>query len=230
MRFLAPIVDPMFMLNMDATTFKIEINGEEFVWHIHEEGDTEQVQREGEMATVVYIKEMVLTNTYGNVAETVYIIQDKTMDPEDCVHYLVRDIGVSLLNATQGHIFVMKSRAANAKFNDMYFRKIIVPYIDDARYTYRLSQNLDYEEDEELDDYVEDFSDCKVLITFDGEKTQTDGFLATEVMEYCDQSNIFLVKLAASCTKIQQPLDAGKKFDSKKKAKSGKGHLHSPRT
>ncbi len=42
--FFSQIVDPALTLNMDATTFRIETNGDEFVWHIHEAGDKDQVQ------------------------------------------------------------------------------------------------------------------------------------------------------------------------------------------
>jgi hypothetical protein len=211
-------IDPSLHVNMDATTFKIEIDGDEVVWHIREDGDKEQVQREGQMNTVVFIKEMCFTNSYGNISETVYIIQDPNMHDEDCKHYVVRDLGSSMLNATHGHIFVMKSRAANMKFNDLYFRKVIIPYINDIRTTFRLSKDIHFDADEASEEEDEEYSDVPVLFTFDGEKVQLDGFMSPELLDFCTKSYISMVKLAASCTKIQQLLDACKKFDSKKKA------------
>ena len=162
----------------------------------------------------VFIKEVALCNAYGHVSETCYIIQDPNMSPDECVRYSVFDLGSSMVAGAFGHLFVMKSRAANMKFNQIYFSKIVIPFIDDLRRTIRADLNLDYNESDLEND---DSSALPVLLTFDGEKVQLDGFIDDDVIKYCSDNGIYLLKLAAGCTKIQQPLDSGNKFDSKKK-------------
>jgi hypothetical protein len=80
----------VYYQHMDGTTFKIRRNKDgTFVWHIHEDGDTEQVQRHHEHNLDLFIKEMNFANATGDVSESIYIIQDPTLSKEDCYHYYV---------------------------------------------------------------------------------------------------------------------------------------------
>jgi hypothetical protein len=209
--FIDSKVKDSLKINMDATTFKIEQDKDgKYVWHIHEAGDKEQVQRHQEHNLCLFIKEMNFTNSYGDVCDSIYIVQDPNLQKDECYHYLVPGLSSAQIAGAAGHLFVMQSRAANAKFNQTVIEKIALPYIDDLRRNETLATDVNSEVDDDDADLE------PVAWLFDGEKVQLDGFLDKRLIEFCNTNKIFLIKLAASCTKWQQPLDAGKKFVAKK--------------
>jgi hypothetical protein len=206
------------MLSMDATTYFIETDKDnKLVWHIPHRDDRKQVQRKGEGGLGLFIKEMCLVNGIGDSSDSVYIIQDPDMDADECVHYVVPGLSSSLIAGALGHIFVMKSRAANVKFNQMYIEFVFVPFTVDIRRNLQISKDIDAPVDSDRDDEDDSLCGDRILFTFDGEPVQLAGFFDEDFIEYCSSNRIIALKLAASCTAIQQPLDAGNKFDSKKK-------------
>jgi hypothetical protein len=193
-------------VNMDATSFEIVRDKEgKIVWHIHRKGDKNPVRRSGQGGMGVNIKEVNLVCSNGDVSESVYVISDKTMGEDECLHKAVPALSSSIIAGTIGHLFIMKSRSPNHLFMEMYNKFILFPFFDNIRLTDQASRNYGVESDDS------NSRDTPIVFFLDGEDKQLDVYRSDEVAASMEYERVCIVKLPPSSTSKTQPLDVGKK-------------------
>jgi hypothetical protein len=212
---------PRIFVNGDAMSVEVERDKDnKIVWHCHNKGDKLPVRRSGTGGMCVYIKEVNLVCSNGDVSDSVYVIQDKSMEKNDCLHYTVLGLSSSQISGSQGHIFIMESRSPNHRFMELYNEKVLFPFFDTIRLTDHCSRMDSVEPDDN------NSRDTPIVYFLDGEDQQLDIYRSDEVADRMKFERVTIVKLPPSATSKTQPLDVGKKHDSKKKSIRANTEVH----
>lgn len=199
-----PLIDPMLLLNIDATTFYLEFgkDGAE-VWVPEERDDSRNVKRRASKGMNLFIKYYLLMNSLGTISNDVYVCSDKSLPVDECVIEQVPGLSPSNQSGAKGHLVIMKDRSGNEKFFEWLYLTYCVDFVNKLRRDYDL--------------YESDSTPKRALLTMDGEEVQIRIFKTEAAQKLLEENRITVIKLAASTSSVQQPCDVCRAFQSTKK-------------
>lgn len=210
---MIPLVNYNLIINMDATQFKVGFNSKQTIkvfYVADDESDDAVLDPDIELGhkrprqlkaapqpsdgtgglTCLFIKYMLIMSAGGKVCCPVYILADDSLDKEEFYHYELPGLGVSTDARNRGYIVFCKTRCCNIAFYKWLNESIIVLFIMDIR------------------SGTDGLGDTDTAwLSLDGEDVQIKGYISDAGLERMRETNIVVMKLAASTTEITQACD-----------------------
>ena len=131
------------------------------------------------------------------------------MGDEDYFSQLVAGLSSSYITDSnqEGWVYICKTKAGNRGLWLHYFKEVLIPIITKSRECHRRANTVS------PDGAPLPFSlKCRPMLTSDGEAIIMNTIFTDTVLSSFRDAEIDYLKLGPSCTKIQQPWDAGTLF------------------
>ncbi len=205
-------IDPTLLVNMDATSFLYENNKTgENVWVPEKRapGKTAHNPKSHHKSSGLnkFIKYYLIMNSSGTISQEVYVIGDDSMGEEDFEVTEIKGLSSSNHVGAKGWLCVTKTRGGNKSFYRWLFDVAVKGFIAGLR------EDLKKEGDSD-----ETVNSMPAALLFDGELNQIQVlFEDNRAQSLSEDYKTLLVKLAASCSGVQQPCDISLIFLSTKK-------------
>jgi hypothetical protein len=188
---MVPKCKQALLLNPDGTTMTVGIDPSGLVkvfYSGNRPASLKVLPEPGDGGLLYSIKFYLLINGMGDQSPPIYVIQDKAMEAEALEVHKVPGLGLGT-NMEYGYVLFCHSRCGNLAFYKWFITEILCPWV------------LRLKEFYELDD--EDIA----WLQMDGEPIQLECMSHPDILKILEEALIFIGKLCASTTEVEQPCD-----------------------
>lgn len=134
----------------------------------------------------------MLINASGSSGPPIYILEDKSLPPDDMKVYKVPGLHITTQGTGFGYVVFTKTRKTNEAFYKWFSLSVLIPFVDKIREGYNYDQTAWFQ--------------------LDGEYDQISMYTREDVLSALKTSNICVGKPPGSTTSLTQPCEVGNGF------------------